>query len=294
MLDTGASHSIINSAIVKEKFDPIVVARFQTATGEEAAIKGIKDSAAAWIRNCDQCSKSKGSKSKPRGCLQQYNVAAPFERIAMDIAGLFPASNAANKYVLVVIDYFSKWSEVYPIANQEPVWNPHRAAFRPRTRTTPLHPQSEGMVERFNRTLQGHLRKEIDDNQQNWDENIPIFFIAYRSSVHNTTALPPAQILFGSNLRLTADLKFGTPPNVQRTETEYVSRLRVMLDEMHRQVRNKTQIVSDRMKARYDLRANADGFKEGDLVLLYNLLGKKGMSPKLRCNWKGRTKSSQG
>uniref|UniRef100_A0A1B0AEI4 Peptidase A2 domain-containing protein n=1 Tax=Glossina pallidipes TaxID=7398 RepID=A0A1B0AEI4_GLOPL len=39
-LDTGASHSIINSAIVKEKFDPLVGAWFRTATGEEAAIKG--------------------------------------------------------------------------------------------------------------------------------------------------------------------------------------------------------------------------------------------------------------
>uniref|UniRef100_A0A1A9VP62 Peptidase A2 domain-containing protein n=1 Tax=Glossina austeni TaxID=7395 RepID=A0A1A9VP62_GLOAU len=39
-LDTGASHSIINSTIVKEKFDPLVGAWFRTATGEEAAIKG--------------------------------------------------------------------------------------------------------------------------------------------------------------------------------------------------------------------------------------------------------------
>uniref|UniRef100_A0A1A9VHR6 Integrase catalytic domain-containing protein n=1 Tax=Glossina austeni TaxID=7395 RepID=A0A1A9VHR6_GLOAU len=65
------------------------------------------------------CSKSESPKSKPRGRLQQYNVGATFERIAMDIAGPFPASNAGSKYVLLVIDYLSKWSQVYPIAKQE-------------------------------------------------------------------------------------------------------------------------------------------------------------------------------
>jgi hypothetical protein len=51
--------------------------------------------------------------------MQQYNVGAPFERIAMDVAGPFPTSDSGNKYVLVVMDYFSKWPEVYPIPNQE-------------------------------------------------------------------------------------------------------------------------------------------------------------------------------
>uniref|UniRef100_A0A1B0GEE5 Integrase catalytic domain-containing protein n=1 Tax=Glossina morsitans morsitans TaxID=37546 RepID=A0A1B0GEE5_GLOMM len=82
-----------------------------------------------------------------------------------------------------------------------------------KTGRTLLHSQSGGMVERFNRTLEEHLRKVIDDDQQDWDEHIPIFLMAYRSAVNNTTALPPAKILFGSNLRLPADMKFGTPPD---------------------------------------------------------------------------------
>uniref|UniRef100_A0A1B0FF49 RNA-directed DNA polymerase n=1 Tax=Glossina morsitans morsitans TaxID=37546 RepID=A0A1B0FF49_GLOMM len=160
---------------------------------------GIKDSVAVWIRNCDQCSKSKGPKSKPRGRLQQYNAGVPLERIAMDISGPFLSSNAGNKYVLVLIDYFSRWSKVYPITDQEantiakvfvnnwvtrfgtPIElhsdqsrNFESSIFQEvcqifdinKTRTTPLHPQSDGIDERFNRTLQEHLRKVIDDNQQ--------------------------------------------------------------------------------------------------------------------------------
>ena len=65
-----------------------------------------------WIANCTQYITAKGPARKNRGQLQQYNSGAPFERIAMDVAGLFPVSNTGNRYVLVVIDYFSKWQEV--------------------------------------------------------------------------------------------------------------------------------------------------------------------------------------
>ena len=51
--------------------------------------------------------------------MKQYNVGAPFERIAIDIAGPFPTTNDGNKYILVAMDYFSKWPEAYGIPNQE-------------------------------------------------------------------------------------------------------------------------------------------------------------------------------
>jgi len=51
--------------------------------------------------------------------MKQYNVGLPFERLAIDIAGPFPETNRGNKYILVAIDYFSKWHEVFAIPNQE-------------------------------------------------------------------------------------------------------------------------------------------------------------------------------
>lgn len=43
------------------------------------------------------------------------------ERIAVDIPGPLPISELVNKYLLVAMDYFTKWLEVYPLPNQEPV-----------------------------------------------------------------------------------------------------------------------------------------------------------------------------
>jgi hypothetical protein len=51
--------------------------------------------------------------------LHQYNVGAPFDRIAIDIAGPFSWSNQGNRYPLIAMDSFTKWPETDAIPNQE-------------------------------------------------------------------------------------------------------------------------------------------------------------------------------
>jgi len=281
---------------------------------------GCHDSVRDWVAKCEQCSKAKGPRTRSHGKMQQYLVGAPFERVALDIAGPFPESNCGNKYVLVVMDYFSKWPEVYAIPNQEAKtiadvfinnWicrfgvpmelhsdqgrNFESMIFKEvceklgikKTRTTPLHPQSDGMVERFNRTLEEHLKKVVDKNQKDWDEHIALFLMAYRSSIHDTTSTTPAKAVFGCDLRLPADLKFGIRPEEALNEEDFVSRQRRKLAEIHNDIRIRSKMQSDKMKARYDVRINSSGFQEGNLVLLYNPQKRKKLCPKLQTNWEG-------
>jgi hypothetical protein len=51
--------------------------------------------------------------------MHQHNVGSPFERIAIDVAGPFPRSDQGNQYLLIAMDYFTKWPEVYAIPNRE-------------------------------------------------------------------------------------------------------------------------------------------------------------------------------
>jgi len=51
--------------------------------------------------------------------VHQYNVKAPFERIAIEITANFPESDREQRYLLIAIDYFRKWPDVYVIPNQE-------------------------------------------------------------------------------------------------------------------------------------------------------------------------------
>jgi len=66
-----------------------------------------------------------------------------------------------------------------------------------KTRTTAYHPQSDGMVERFNQTLEAQLSKFADHNQRDWDQHIPFLLMAYRSAMHDTTGNTPAKMMLG-------------------------------------------------------------------------------------------------
>ncbi len=66
-----------------------------------------------------------------------------------------------------------------------------------KTRTTALHPQSDGMMERFNRTLENELAIFIEKHQQDWDSHVPLILLAYRSPVHESTGKTPSFLMFG-------------------------------------------------------------------------------------------------
>ncbi|GBO26646.1 hypothetical protein AVEN_126021-1 [Araneus ventricosus] len=72
-----------------------------------------------WCRECHACGAHKGPKTRTKCRLQRYNVGAPFERMVLDILGPFPVTSKGNRYVLVLMDYFTKWPEAIPIPDQE-------------------------------------------------------------------------------------------------------------------------------------------------------------------------------
>ncbi|GFW16491.1 retrovirus-related Pol polyprotein from transposon 412 [Trichonephila clavipes] len=273
-----------------------------------------------WCKSCDACSARKGPKIRSRGKLHRYNVGAPFERIAFDILGPLPRTVSGNKYLLVVIDYFTKWPEVYPIPDQEAPtvaeavvqhWisrygvplqlhsdqgrNFVSAVLKgvcellgiDKTKTTPLHPQSDGMVERFNRTILNNLSLMVSKNQQDWDQKVPLFLLAYRSAVHETTGYSPSQMLFGRDLRLPCDLLFGRPPDTPSSPEEYVQNLQARFEDVHNLARERINLRTEKMKTRYDTKATGHQFKEGDKVWFYNPTRRKGLSPKLQSHWDG-------
>ena len=71
-----------------------------------------------YVKSCSVCNKNKKPTKTPRAMLEQYHAGFPMERVHMDILGPLPVTKLGNKYLLMVIDQFTKWLECFPIATQ--------------------------------------------------------------------------------------------------------------------------------------------------------------------------------
>jgi len=157
-----------------------------------------------------------------------------------------------------------------------------------KTRTTPLHPQSDGQVERQHRTIVNYMAKFVSENQRDWDRWIPMYLLAYRSSKHEVTGLTPSELFLGRELRLPLDLLLGSPPKEKSyLVTEYVEKLKEKLGKIYSEVGKQIKIKSARMKSRYDCKVRQTLFQEGNKVWLYNPQRIKGKAPKLQSNCEG-------
>jgi hypothetical protein len=142
---------------------------------------------------------------------------------------------------LIAVDYFTKWQEAYAIPKQEASQvaevldtnflcrfgvprelqrdqdrNVESRLVQEILRITPLHPQSDGMVEHYIKTAEEQLRNVVALHQRDWDARLPIFQLADRASTHDSMGLTPASRVFGRELRLPCDLLFGARPDKER------------------------------------------------------------------------------
>ena len=76
-----------------------------------------------------------------------------------------------------------------------------------KTRTTALHPQSDGLVERFNRTLEKQLAILTAEHQRDWDTQLPFVLMAYRSAVQESTSCTSALLILGWELRTPVEVE---------------------------------------------------------------------------------------
>ncbi|XP_058864420.1 uncharacterized protein LOC131706752 [Acipenser ruthenus] len=273
-------------------------------------------------RRCDICTARKGPQGRSHAPLQQYQVGGPMERVAVDVLGPFPRSERGNRFVLVALDYFTKWPEAYALPDQEAetvaeallegffsrfgvpqeLHSDQGRNFESRvfagmcrrlgikkTRTTPLHPQSDGLVERFNRTLAVQLAVTTATHQRDWDTHLPVVLLACRSAVQDSTACTPALLMLGRELRTPAELAFGRPPDAPSVPPgpEYARRLQDRLESAHSFARDQLQAAGVRQKRNYDLRVRGRHFTAGELVWVFSPKRQRGRCPKLDSHWLG-------
>ena len=165
-------------------------------------------------------------------------ISEPFARVAMDIVGPLPRSKSGNKYILVMCDYATCYPEAVPLKTTDAVSVAEellkvfcRVGFPNKILTdqgsnfmsqllkevyrllrihpictTPYHPQTDGLCERFNQTLKKMLQKAAVEEGKDWDKLLHYLLFAYREVPQASTGFSPFELLYGRYVRGPLDL----------------------------------------------------------------------------------------
>ena len=235
-------------------------------------------------------------KNQKKGNLQGHY---PFEKVALDIAGPMKLTKSGNRYILGMIDHFSKYPVLIPLKSTdsdtiiEAVFRRWISVFGipetlhsdrganlnsekikklcdnlgiRKTKTTPYFPQGDGVVERLFRTIKPLIGIVTADRQMDWDQSIPFVEMGLRNKKSASTGFSPNEMLFGQNIQ---SVDIGVLKHKAKNYSyafSYVDRVIQNISEIHGKV-CKEFVVGNDIKST---------IKEGDLVWVRNIRAKCG------------------
>ncbi|ODM88297.1 Transposon Ty3-I Gag-Pol polyprotein [Orchesella cincta] len=213
--------------------------------------KTMKKDIYFYIARCETCQKTKVSHTAPIGIGSSLKITAPWETVAIDLMGPYTRGTNQNQYLLVVVDSFSKWVELFGIRQATSkviisrleelfcrwgfpkyIISDNGSQFTSREYTAwceklgikpfyvpPYHPQSN-IVERYNQTIKNMIISVIN-SCKDWDKYLNELAFALRSSVNDSLEYSPAYVNFGRELRYPIDNNIGLP--VMRSNANEIS-----------------------------------------------------------------------
>ena len=276
-----------------------------------------------YCQSCDKCQRLCPRTRVQKAPMQKLPlVGEPFARVGVDLVGpMVPASRDGHKYILVMVDYATRYPDARALKNIDTVtvaealmdmWSQvgvprsvlsdrgtqfmsevmkevHRLLSIEGKSTSPYHAQCNGLVERFNGTLKTMVKKLCDEKPNTWHRYLAACLFAYREVPQESTGYSPFELLYGRTVRgpMAVLRELWTKEETMGEETKeastYVIDLRNRLEETCKIVQKNLSRAGDKYKHHFDKKAKPREFKAGDLVLL--LLPTK--QNKLEMAWRG-------
>jgi hypothetical protein len=247
-----------------------------------------------YVETCRVC-QINALETKQYGLMKPFDSENPWDQIGIDILGPFPPGVGGKRFVLIIIDYGTKWCIAEPLGqiNSGAIINALNkrvlTAFgTPRTiisdqgpqfmseeferflkeegiehkPSVAYHQQSNGQVERFNKTLTHMLKKFVGEKKGQWTKFLPEVIWAYNTSRNETTKVTPYRAVFGIDPITKVDRKTGTDLSTQLHNLD----LGKKRAETRAKVKENIERAQVIQKAAYDKRHVHFEFEIGELV----------------------------
>ncbi|GJU40271.1 reverse transcriptase domain-containing protein [Tanacetum coccineum] len=279
--------------------------------------------ARALIKACQECQVHKPVPRNPQEKLNPITSPWPFYKWGIDIAGPFPEGPGKVKFLIVAMDYFTKWIEAKPVATitgnqvKKFVWENIVCRFGlpgeiisdngKQFRDNPFkdwceklciqqhfasvkHPQTNGLVERANRSLGEGIKARLGKDNKNWMEEISHVLWAHRTMVKSSNGDTPFSLAYGTEAVIPVEI--GMPifrtAELDMAKNDEALQINLKLLEEKREQAAITEAKSKRqMEKYYNVKVRNTSFKPGDLVYRNNEASRAEDTGKLGPKWEG-------
>jgi hypothetical protein len=245
----------------------------------------------------------------------------PFYMWGVDILGPFPAAQHQVKFLLVAVDYFTKWIEAEPVAtiSAEKVkkfyWQKLICRFGiPKyivsdngtqftseavirfceekgirnTFVSVEHPQANGQAEAANKVILKAIKRKLTTRNRSWAEPLPEILWSYHTTVQTSTGETPFKMVYGTDAMIPVEID---PPSWRReTITAQVNEEALqenldLLEEIREKAHLREFTMKQRVTHKYNTKVMPRSFQKGDLVLKRPM--RRDKRGKLAPNWEG-------
>ncbi|GJR03238.1 reverse transcriptase domain-containing protein [Tanacetum coccineum] len=275
------------------------------------------------IRTCNDCQIHRPVPRNPQHPITSITAPWPFYKWGIDIAGPFPEGSGKVKFLIVAMDYFTKWIKAKAVATitgnqvKKIVWdnivcrfglpgeiisdngkqfndNPFKDWCDKLNITQRFasvkHPQSNGLVERANRSLGKGIKARLGEGNKNWVEKLPHVLWSHRMMIKSSHGDTPFSLTYGTEAVILAEIRMPTYRTSAVDTVHYDEELRLNLDLLEEK-RERAAICEAKAKMKmtkyYNARVRSVAFKPEDFVYHSNDASRAAAEGKLGPKWEG-------